>query len=156
MAKLQSDLSEFIALLNSHAVEYVIVGGHAVAYHGHPRFTGDIDFFVRPTSANAARVLTVLNAFGFGDLGITADDLVAPEKVIQLGRAPNRIDILTSISGVDFDSAWRSRVPSELDGHAVSFIGLAELLQNKQASGRQKDLADIEKLRAVARKRGSR
>ena len=110
MAKLQSDLSEFIALLNSHEVEFVIVGGHAVAYHGHPRVTGDIDFFVRPTPANAERVLAVLNAFDFGNLGISADDLVTPNKVIQLGRPPNRIYILTSISGVDFDSAWRSRV----------------------------------------------
>jgi predicted nucleotidyltransferase len=146
-------LSEFIALLNSHKVEFVIIGGHAVAYHGHPRFTGDIDFFVRPTPTNAERVLAALNAFGFGNLGISRDDLVTPNKVIQLGRPPNRIDILTSISGVEFDAAWQSRVSARLDEHAVNFIGLTELMRNKQASGRQKDLADIEKLRAVTGER---
>ncbi|MFZ5891176.1 MAG: hypothetical protein ACOY0T_09000 [Myxococcota bacterium] len=91
MAKLHSDLSEFVALLNSRSVEYVVVGGHAVAFHGHPRFTGDIDFLVRPTPENAYRVLLVLKDFGFGDLGLTADDLTAPERVVQLGRPPNRI-----------------------------------------------------------------
>jgi predicted nucleotidyltransferase len=147
-------LSEFIALLNSHKVEFVVIGGHAVAYHGHPRFTGDIDFFVRPTTANADRVLAALAAFGFGNLGIAREDLVTPGKVIQLGRPPNRIDILTSISGVDFETAWRSRVAARLDDHPVDFIGLVELVLNKQASGRQKDLADVEKLNAVAARRG--
>jgi hypothetical protein len=109
LAHLQSDLSEFIGLLNSHKVEYVIVGGHAVAFHGHPRFTGDIDFFIRPTAENAERLLRVLDDFGFGSLGITAADLTEPGKVVQLGRPPNRVDILTSISGVDFESAWISR-----------------------------------------------
>src|ERR1043165_8203828 len=140
LAKLQADLREFIELLNSHNVEYLLVGGHAVAFHGHPRFTGDIDFFVRATGENAERVLRALDAFGFGSLGIVAADLTEPGKVVQLGRPPNRIDILTSISGVDFDSAWTSRSPADLDGHAVNFIGVGDLLKNKQASGRPKDL----------------
>lgn len=155
MAHLQSDLREFIGLLNSLKVEYLIVGGHAVAFHGHPRFTGDIDFFIRATSENADRVLRVLDAFGFGSLGISAADLTEPGQVVQLGRPPNRIDILTSISGVDFDSAWASRTPADLDGHAVNFIGVDELLKNKQASGRPKDLADAAKLRAIAKRKGA-
>lgn len=155
MAHLQSDLREFIGLLNSLKVEYLVVGGHAVAFHGHPRFTGDIDFFIRGTPENADRVLRALDAFGFGSLGIAMRDLTEPGRVVQLGRPPNRIDILTSISGVEFDAAWASRTPADLDGHPVNFIGVVELLKNKEASGRPKDLADAAKLRAVARRKGA-
>ncbi|HEV7765604.1 MAG TPA: DUF6036 family nucleotidyltransferase [Thermoanaerobaculia bacterium] len=155
MANLQTDSREFIALLNSHNVEYLIVGGHAVAFHGHPRFTGDIDFLIRTTPANAQRLLRVLDEFGFGALGIAERDLLQPGQVVQLGYPPNRIDILTSISGVDFDSAWESRVQTEIDDQPVDLLGWDELLRNKRASGRQKDLADLEKLLAVAERKGS-
>ena len=154
MAKLQADLREFIELLNSHDVEYVVVGGHAVAFHGHPRYTGDIDFLIRATPANVRRVLAALNAFGFGSLGITEGDLLDPGRIVQLGHPPNRIDILTSISGVDFDSAWVTRVETLMDDQPVSLLGWNELLQNKRAAGRQKDLADVEKLLAVAKRKG--
>lgn len=152
MAKLQADLREFIALLNSHSVEYLIVGGHAVAFHGHPRFTGDIDFFIRPSLDNAQRLLRVLDDFGFGTIGITEHDLVEPGRVVSLGHPPNRIDILTSISGVDFAPAWKARVQTQLDDQPVALLGWADLLENKSASGRAKDKADLEKLRAVAKK----
>ena len=155
MAKLQTDLNEFIVLLNSLGVEYLVVGGHAVAFHGHPRFTGDIDFFIRTTPQNAERVLRVLAEFGFGSLSIAERDLLEPHQVIQLGRPPNRIDLLTSISGVDFDAAWPSRVEGTLDEQRVFFLGLEDLLKNKEASGRKKDLADVEKLRAVAKRHGA-
>ena len=155
MAKLQADLKEFIALLNSHDVEYLVVGGHAVAFHGHPRFTGDIDFFVRTTPENAQRLLRVLEVFGFGGIGIAEDDLIQQGRVVSLGQPPNRIDILTSISGVDFDSAWESRVQTVLDDQPVALLGWADLLKNKEASGRQKDKADLEKLRAVAQRRSA-
>lgn len=155
MAKLQDDLREFIALLNSHHVEYVIVGGHAVAFHGHPRFTGDIDFFIRVTPPNVERLLTVLRAFGFGTLDITAADLLEPNRVLRLGYPPNQIDVLTSISGVDFDAAWDTRVESVMDQQPVSIIGWAELLRNKRAAGRQKDLADVDELVAVAKRSGA-
>lgn len=155
MAKLQTDLREFIALLNSHQVEYLVVGGHAVAFHGHPRFTGDIDFLIRTTPSNAQRVLGALNAFGFGNLDIAERDLLEPGQIVQLGHPPNRIDILTSISGVDFDSAWQSRVSTIIDDQPVSVLGWDELLRNKRASGRQKDLADLEKLLAVAKRKGA-
>lgn len=154
MAKLQADLREFIELLNSRKVEYIVVGGHAVAFHGHPRFTGDIDFFIRMTSPNVRRVLAVLNDFGFGALGITERDLLQPKRIIQLGHPPNRIDILTSISGVDFDSAWETRVEVVMDDQPVSLLGWDELLRNKKAAGRPKDLADLEKLLAVAKRKG--
>ena len=155
LAKLQTDLREFIALLNSRKVEYLIVGGHAVAFHGHPRFTGDIDFFIRATTDNADRVLEALADFGFAGIGLSRDDLVAPGQVVQLGRPPNRIDILTSISGVGFDQAWDARVPADLDGEPVQFLGWHHLIQNKQASDRTKDRADVEKLLAIARRRGA-
>ena len=148
--KLQQDLREFIALLNSHDVEFLVVGGHAVAFHGHPRFTGDIDFLIRPSVQSATRVLNALRAFGFSDLSLSVEDFVKTGNVVQLGRPPNRIDLLTSISGVDFDDAWSSRVQAELDGLAVCFLGWQSLIENKQASGRPKDLADVAKLKAVA------
>lgn len=154
MAKLQADLKEFIELLNSHGVDYILVGGHAVAFHGYPRFTGDIDFLIRITPANAQRLLAVLNDFGFGSLGITERDLLEPHRVLRLGYPPNQIDILTSISGVDFDAAWATRLDSTMDGQRVIIIGWDELLRNKQASGRQKDLADVDKLLAVAKRKG--
>lgn len=156
MAKLQTDLREFIALLNSQSVEYVIVGGHAVAFHGHPRYTGDIDFLVRATPENARRVLDVLEAFGFGSIGITEQELTEPGRVISLGQPPNRIDLLTSISGVDFDEAWTSRVDTMLDDQRVALLGWNELIRNKKMSGRIKDQADLEKLLAVARRKNSR
>ena len=141
--KLQTDLREFVGLLNSRGVEFVIVGGHAVAFHGYPRFTGDIDVLIRPTLDNAARVIAVLHEFGFGDLGLDAPALVEPDKVIQLGRPPNRIDLLTSVSGLDFDEAWGDRVQGELDGLPVWFPSRDALLKNKRAAGRAKDLADV-------------
>lgn len=142
--KLSRDLREFIELLNSCAVEYVVVGGHAVAYHGYPRYTGDIDFFIRPTEDNARRLLEVFDRFGFGGVGITRDDFTTPDRIVQLGLPPNRIDLVTGITGVTFDEVWASRVAANLDGIPVCLIGKAELLRNKRASGRAKDLADIE------------
>jgi len=155
LAKLQSDLKEFIALLNSQGVEYLVVGGHAVAFHGHPRFTGDIDFFVRTTSENAQRLLRVLDLFGFGSIGILENDLIEQGRVVSLGQPPNRIDILTSISGVAFESAWQARVQTVLDDQPVAFLGWNDLLKNKEASARQKDKADLEKLRAVAKRKSA-
>ena len=146
--KLLQDLREFVELLSSQKVEFLVVGGHAVAFHGHPRYTGDIDLFVRPTPENAERIIEALQEFGFAELEIDVDDLTRPNSIVQLGRPPSRIDLLTSISGVDFESAWGSRVPAELDSLPVSFIGLPDLLKNKQAAGRDQDLVDLKKLRA--------
>ena len=144
--RLQKDLREFIGLLNSHGAEYLIVGGYALAFHGVPRYTGDIDLFVRASPENAARVERALTAFGFSSLGLSANDFVRPSGVIQIGLPPNRIDLLTSITGVDFDEAWAGRAPGELDGIPVCFIGRADFVKNKRATGRAQDRADLERL----------
>jgi hypothetical protein len=122
----------------------VVVGGHALAYHGRPRYTKDLDVFVEPTPENAARVLAALEGFGFGGLGLTASDFDKPGKIVQLGVAPNRIDLLTSIDGVLFDEAWGGRVVGRFGTQSVPFLGRRELLANKRAVGRLQDLADIE------------
>jgi len=145
--KLQKDLREFLELLNSHKVEFVVVGGHAVAFHGYPRYTGDIDFFIRPELENARRIIKVMEAFGFDDISVKLEDFTSRDKIIQLGYPPNRIDLITSISGCDFNEVWDSRIESKLDGVPVSFIGKESLIKNKQASNRGKDLIDVEKLR---------
>ncbi len=144
--KLHKDLHEFVELLNSAGVRYVVVGGHAVAFHGYPRYTGDIHFLIESSEDNAARVEKVLRDFGFGQTGFQTKDFLEPESIVQLGLPPNRIDLLTSISGVTFSEAWANRVPGLLDGVPVSFLGREDLLRNKRASGRPKDIADLSNL----------
>jgi hypothetical protein len=145
---LQRDLREFIESLTSRKVEYVVIGGHAVAFHGYPRFTGDIDFFVRPTLDNGSRLVDALRDFGFVDPVIRPETFTAPRKVVQLGRPPNRIDLITGVDGIDFEEAWQSRVQGSLGGLAVPFLGRDALLKNERAAGRPKDLLDLEKLGA--------
>ena len=140
------DWRVFIELLNSHEVEYIVVGAWARAYHGVPRSTGDIDFFVRATHENAGKLLEVLDRFGMRSLGIAVDDLAAHDRIIQLGVAPYRIDLVTSISGVSFDEAWAGRVSGTIDGLPVPFLSLQLFRKNKQAAGRPKDLADLDAL----------
>ena len=122
--RLPKDLREFIELLNSQKVEYVLVGAYAMAYHTRPRYTDDIDILVRPTQENAARLECVIKAFGFTSLGLTAADFQQENRVVQLGRPPNRIDIMTAISGVSFEEAWQGRQFGELDGVPVPQQGL--------------------------------
>jgi hypothetical protein len=147
---LTKDLREFVGLLNANAVEYLVVGAFAVAFHGVPRYTADLDLLVRPSRENADRLLQSLSAFGFGTLEIKRDDFEAHDRVIQLGVSPNRIDLLTSISGVTFEEAWCTRLDAELDGIAVPFIGLAALIRNKEHTGRARDLGDAEELRKIS------
>jgi hypothetical protein len=142
--KLQKDLREFIASLNSRRVEYLIVGAHALAFHGHPRLTVDIDVLVRPTSGNAQMLLEALSDFGFAIDTNEASIFTRPGMVVQLGRVPNRIDLLTSITGVTFDEAWGSSVVGTLDGLPVRFLGREALLRNKRATGRAQEIADAE------------
>jgi hypothetical protein len=144
---LNKDWREFPELLNSNGVEYLVVGAFAVAFHGFPRYTGELDLLVRPTEDNAQRALLALSEFGFGKLGIQTADLCSPGMVVQLGVKPNRIDLLTAISGVSFEEAWATRSKAELDGVATQFIGRTALLRNKQQTGRAKDLGDAEELR---------
>jgi len=146
---LDEDLRELLALFASHHVEFLVVGGHAVAFHGYPRFTEDLDLFVRADLANAERVISALREFGFGDIGLTTDDFVADDRVIQLGRAPNRVDLLTRLWGVDFAQAWLRRVPAKLDDMAVAFLSREDLISNKRATARPQDLADAAALEAL-------
>jgi hypothetical protein len=132
--------------LTARNVRFVVVGGHALAYHGRPRYTRDLDVFVEPTPENAARLLLALEDFGFGGLDLTIADFDKPGKVVQLGVAPNRIDLLTMIDGVSFDQAWDGRVVGRFGSESVPFLGRRELLANKRAVGRLQDLADIEAL----------
>jgi predicted nucleotidyltransferase len=146
MRRLSSDLREFIHLLNTKSVKYVIVGAWALAYHGRPRYTGDIDIFIARERDNADRLMEVIAAFGFGQSGIKRDDFLQVDHVIQLGRAPNRIDILTGISGVAFDEAWGSREQGNISDIAVFVISRDLLIKNKRAANRDKDQADIKLL----------
>ena len=147
---LASDLREFIESLNAHGVEYLIVGGHAVGYHGFPRYTGDVDFFIGHTPENAARTAAALRAFGVPTDDALERSLACPDRILQLGVPPNRVDVLTSISGVEFVDARPAGVDGTLDGLPVRFLGRDDLLRNKRASGRPKDLADAAEIERVA------
>lgn len=142
---LDRDFKEFAELLNAHRVEYLVVGGYALAAHGHPRYTGDIDFWIRPDPDNISRLLNALTEFGFASLGLTVQDFTA-DTVIQLGHPPARIDLLTAIDGVSFDGCHARREQVMFAGVSLNIIGLEDFKQNKQASGRPKDLLDLASL----------
>jgi hypothetical protein len=144
--EVQEDFREFLELLNAHEVQFLIVGGYALAFHGAPRFTGDIDVFVKPDNANAKRIINALADFGFSSLDLTINDFKDQNKVIQLGLPPVRIDIITSISGVTWEEADASKEPGLFGDVSVSYIGKKQFITNKRATGRKKDLADIEAL----------
>lgn len=144
--EVEQDFKELLALFNEHKVEYVIVGAHALAFHGVPRYTGDIDILVRPSSDNVNRVLCALGDFGFGSLGLKKGDFQKPDNVIQLGVPPVRVDILTSLTGITWQKADRGKVEGSYGGIAVYFLGREEYIANKRALGRKKDLADLEAL----------
>jgi hypothetical protein len=137
------DFVEMLSALSAARAEFLVVGAHAVAAHGVPLATGDLDIWVRPSPQNAERVFTALQAFGAPLLDLTHEDLSRPGIVFQIGVVPCRIDILTEITGVDFDQAWQSRLESKIEGIHVDFIGRSELIANKRATGRPKDLADV-------------
>lgn len=151
---LDADLRELLGCLTAHHVEFMVVGGHAVAFHGYPRYTEDLDLFVRADPENATRIMAALEDFGFGQIGLSADDFVADDRVIQLGRAPNRVDLLTRLWGVEFDEAWKHRVQGALDELPVSMIARADLIRNKRATARPQDLADAAALEALGERGG--
>ncbi|MBL7661312.1 nucleotidyltransferase [bacterium] len=151
--QLPTDWKEFIELLNSNNVDYLVVGAWALAAHGRPRFSGDIDFYVRRSKDNSKKILKVLKEFGFGSLDITEEDLCRAHFVVQLGVEPCRIDIITDISGVEFDEAWAEKFASELDGLKVNFLSSKHLMINKRSAGREKDLRDAADLEAFLKKR---
>jgi hypothetical protein len=143
----EQDFIDFIELLNNHAVEYMVVGAHALAFHGRPRHTGDLDIWIKPSKANAERMVLVLDDFGFGSLGLGEDDFLKENYVTQLGYPPLRIDILNAISGVNFDEAYKGRIIGEHEDLRISFINISDFIANKLATGRAKDIGDIDTLK---------
>ena len=140
------DFRELLESFNAQKVEYVVVGGYARAHHGAPRYTRDIDLYVRPTEANSHRILAALEAFGFGQVGLTAADFGKPGQIVQLGYPPVRIDLITSIEGVSWEQVAAGISMGEYGGEPVPFIGRAEFIANKKAAGRLQDLADAERI----------
>lgn len=143
---LNQDFKEFVKLLNINQVKYLVIGGYAVAVHGYPRYTKDIDIWIEMSLANSQKLMKALNDFGFGSLGLSAEDFQLPDCIIQLGYPPNRIDLITTPDGVDFASCYQARIEIKLDDINVDFIDLENLKKNKLASGRLQDLADLENL----------
>lgn len=145
--QLPSDFREFLQLLNSEGVEYLLVGGYAVAFHGHVRTTADMDVWIAPTTQNAARAIEALAKFGFSRDSLKDLNLDKPRQVVRMGVPPMQIDVITSIAGCDFASCYVRRTTVTHDGVPIALIELSDLLVNKQASGRLKDLADVAALR---------
>lgn len=143
----EDDFVDFIKLLNHRHVEYMVVGAHALAFHGRPRHTGDLDIWIKPSAENAEKMVAVLNDFGFGSLGLEKEDFLKENYVTQLGYPPLRIDILNAISGVDFDEAYAGKIIGQHEDLDISFINLSDFIANKLTTGRAKDLGDIDALK---------
>lgn len=140
------DFKEFINLLNDHNVQYLVVGGYAETLHGFPRYTGDIDFWVKPEKENAENLLKTLKEFGFGTLDISLTYFLKEDAVIQLGCPPNRIDIMTGVSGLSFDECWNDKKEVEAEGEKINYISLHHLRLNKKTTARDKDIIDLKNL----------
>lgn len=144
--EVQSDFRELLALLNAHKVKYIIVGGYALAFHGSPRVTGDIDIFIQPTPLNAARILKALQEFGFGAVRLSQNDFIKPDYVIQLGVPPVRVDILTALTGISWAQAYKTKVKGLYGDVPVFYLGRKQFAINKRTVARKKDQADLEAL----------
>lgn len=148
---LNKHFQEFIGLLDQHQVKYLLVGGYAVGFHGFPRYTGDLDVFIAISERNSKRILMVFEDFGFPDLGLTKEDFLEEEIVVEIGREPMKIQVLTGIDGVTFEECYEGKVELDISGLNVPFIGFDELLRNKEASPRSKDKIDLEELKRIRR-----
>ena len=146
MIRLPHDFREFLQLLNAHRVEYLVVGGYAVGYHGYPRATVDLDIWVAISPINARHIVTVFKKFGFDVKELKEDLFLKENKIVRIGEPPLRIEVMTSVSGVDFDACYEQRIVDTIDGVQVNFITLSNLKANKFAAGRHKDLNDLENL----------
>lgn len=151
--KIHPDFADFIASLNGNQVEFVIVGAYALAFLGAPRYTGDVDIWIRPVPANAQALLRAVERFGFQSLSLTEQDVLSG-KIIQLGYPPVRIDLLTQLDGVTADEIWNSRQEGPFGDQTVFYIGREVLIKNKRAAGRPKDVADLASLGAVPKPEG--
>jgi len=143
---LNQDFKEFIKSLNDNGVRYLVVGGYAVALHGYPRYTKDMDVWVEMTVENASKIVKALNQFGFGSLDLKESDFIVPDQIVQLGYPPRRIDILTTLPGVEFSECFPLHVSVNIEDVSVNFIDIESLKRNKKATGRHQDLADLENL----------
>jgi hypothetical protein len=153
------DFKELLSSFNAHGVRYLLVGGYAVSFHTQPRFTKDLDVFIKADAANAAAAFRALTSFGVPLTGITVDDLANPGEFFRFGKEPIAIDVLPGIDGVDFDAAWEKRVEGVIDpqsGLTAFFISGSDLMAAKIASGRPQDLADVDALRKAAESQGPR
>ncbi len=144
--EVQPDFRDLLELFNKHQVEFLLVGGYALAFHGAPRYTGDMDIFVQLSPQNATRIMAALKEFGFGSVGLTAEDFQKENMVIQLGVPPVRVDIVTSLTGISWEDAYSDRVEGKYGDVSVFYIGRDQFIANKKAMGRKKDLADLEAL----------
>lgn len=144
--KTEKDYEEFLESLNRHNVKYCIIGSYALAFYAKPRYTKDIDILIESSLENAEKILNALADFGFGSLDLSVDDFTQEGVIIQLGYEPVRIDILTSIEGIDFAEVWRHRVEGPYGNQTVNFIDRGNLIKSKKLSGRTQDKADIELL----------
>lgn len=149
---LDKDFKEFIKLLNENDVKYLVIGGYAVAYHGYPRYTKDLDFWIWSDPDNADRLLKTIEDFGLGILSLQKEDLINPDNVIQLGYEPNRIGLIVHLEGLDFDSCYSRREEVVFNELNVHFIGYADLIQNKLSTGRMKDKVDARTLEKTTKK----
>ncbi len=145
--ELAPDFDEFIGSLNAHGVEFIVVGAYALAFHGAPRFTGDLDILIRPSLDNSTRLLAALEAFGFPVPDLRPEMIADPRRMLQMGVPPVQIHVMSAISGVGWEDAWSDCVTGPLGDHSVRFLGRDTFLRNKRAAGRPKDLADIDALK---------
>ena|SRR5690606_2191864 len=146
---LAEDFEDFVKLLNDFEVEYMVVGGYAMAFHGKPRYTGDLDIWINISESNAEKLLQVVKAFGMASLGFQKEDFLQPGDISQIGYPPLRIDILNSIDGLDFNDAFENRQKIEEGDLEITYIGLNDLIQNKIASGRKQDMQDVREIEKV-------
>jgi predicted nucleotidyltransferase len=146
---LPRDFKEFLQLLNSERIEYLLVGGYAVGFHGYPRPTGDLDVWVAMEPATATTLVAALTKFGFGSAGATKELFLTPDRVVRMGEPPVRIELLTSISGVNFSECYGRRVTATLDGVSVTVISKQDLIANKKAAGRDRDRDDVRQLQRL-------
>jgi len=144
------DFEELFASFNARNVKVLIVGGYAVAFHAKPRFTKDIDLWVEPTPENAERLLAALSDFGFGSLPLTVEDFTQPGRIVQLGHPPSRVDLMTSVQGLNFEEAWGERVEGRYGAERVFYLGRSHLMRNKELVARPQDQVDLECLRSAS------
>jgi hypothetical protein len=150
--ELNQDFKEFIALLNAHKVRFLVIGGYAVNYHGYPRYTKDIDFWIWLNETNLEHLLAALKDFGFGALGLTVADFEAEDNVVQLGYEPFRIDLLVSLDGLEFEACYEHRASTDFEGVSLSFLNIDDLIKAKNNAGRPQDIADAHKLSKIKAK----